>query len=223
MTQLFWLFFPVFFFFFLPKKTVAFQSYTYTHGKWNTPYFLHRLLLSQFTGKERPAPPRPLFPHPRKLENKSSRKREATQSRFLSPHMLAVAAKLEVEGELPVWLAQVNWVRSCHQNMRRKMFWVRTEPQWRFDAVPPYGPVPGLFLGSLQYFGSWVHSTSRTTAGFHHIGSCPILPPSPAGLLGPIQDTAEPQSQGELWRSAPLGSASLGIAAWRCVAAPAAS
>lgn len=87
------------------------------------------------------------------------------------------------------------------------MFWVRTEPQWRFDAVPPYGPVPGLFLGSLQYFGSWVHSTSHITAGFHHIGSCPMLPPSPAGLRGPIQeDTAEPQSQGELWRSAPLGS-----------------
>jgi len=81
--------------------------------------------------------------------------------------------------------------------MRRKVFWVRTEPPRRFDAVPPYETLPGLVLGSLSILFIWLMGAQHFThhCRFPSSGSCPIIPPHPGGLLSPIQEgTAEPQS-----------------------------
>lgn len=103
----------------------------------------------------------------------------------------------QTEGEY-VWLCQVICVFSYHWTMRRKMFWVITDPQWSFDAVLPYGPVPGLFLGCFSISFFWLlaqHFAYYCT--FSSWGSCSILPPSPGGYLGPMQETSKLQSQRE--------------------------
>lgn len=118
-------------------------------------------------------------------------KREATLSCFLSLPTYASCCRWIVSGEgvcMAGWSYLSLFIRPKQEE--RKICWVGTETQWRFDAVASYGSVPALLPGSLNISFFWPMGAQHFThhCRFPPCGSCPILCPSPVRLLDTVQE-----------------------------------
>lgn len=170
-------------------------------AKWNTPNYLHRLLLSQFMKNGWAVTLRPLFSHSLKLENKSARKRQATESWLLSlpPHAgccnrIANGRKvacMAVSSNLGLFIPLNHEKKNALcQNRSSVKVWCSTTIWACTWLISWLSQCLILLAAGAQHF--------TYSSRFSSCGGCSILTSSPGGPLGPVQEgTSKLQPQGQ--------------------------